>query len=439
MNRTDAIKYLVEKYDEWPSTLPLREPDHVTWGWLRVDGEIKFFNKSEPLELNICEHDWERAKNEPARDPKFWSREKTLEAMVEHIDDWPKLATPPLCISSSPQIILRSIGWNWVYSDTLDIILRDRACQLEDIERDDWLVANDPLRDWAKPLSTPPEPVPVVMTRDEALHYLKTNIGNWPRPSDHTHAVVNGWEWSALMGKSYMVFVRSSKKSHDMPDEDVIKFSAWAEYIRPATKKPLVMGREQAIEHLRVKYDTWPTRDEVSYELVDGWSWSVFLGETTPSFIRHTAPNLLLTDNDIIHVHHWQTPAEGTVKIYSGAVGDVDRKLLAETPPKMTSTLDSPIQLAPKEPMSAESVVATPTLEDLARFASMHQPTPLVATDPIMKYFEWSHLPAKLQAVSEPLCEMAKTLDELLPEGPEKAAGMRKLLEAKDCLVRAIL
>jgi hypothetical protein len=28
-------------------------------------------------------------------------------------------------------------------------------------------------------------------------------------------------------------------------------------------------------------------------------------------------------------------------------------------------------------------------------------------------------------------------MEEMLPDGPEKSAGMRKLLEAKDCFVRA--
>lgn len=58
---------------------------------------------------------------------------------------------------------------------------------------------------------------------------------------------------------------------------------------------------------------------------------------------------------------------------------------------------------------------------------------------PIIKYFEYAHLPEKLQAVSAPLCDLAKKLDEDLPDGPEKSAGLRKLLEAKDCFVRTLL
>jgi hypothetical protein len=58
---------------------------------------------------------------------------------------------------------------------------------------------------------------------------------------------------------------------------------------------------------------------------------------------------------------------------------------------------------------------------------------------PILRYFEYAHLPAVLQEVSKPLCELAVKLDEGLPDGPEKSTGLRKLLEAKDAFVRASL
>lgn len=58
---------------------------------------------------------------------------------------------------------------------------------------------------------------------------------------------------------------------------------------------------------------------------------------------------------------------------------------------------------------------------------------------PIMKYFAYEHLPTHLQEVSKPICDLAKQLDDSLPDGAEKSAGLRKLLEAKDALVRAKL
>lgn len=57
----------------------------------------------------------------------------------------------------------------------------------------------------------------------------------------------------------------------------------------------------------------------------------------------------------------------------------------------------------------------------------------------ILKYFEYTHPPEKLQAVSKPLGDLAQWVEMNIPDGPEKSAGMRKLLEAKDCFVRARL
>lgn len=54
-----------------------------------------------------------------------------------------------------------------------------------------------------------------------------------------------------------------------------------------------------------------------------------------------------------------------------------------------------------------------------------------------MKYFDYSHLPPHLQEVSKPIGELAYAMMDQLPDGDEKEAGLRKLLEAKDCLVRS--
>lgn len=58
---------------------------------------------------------------------------------------------------------------------------------------------------------------------------------------------------------------------------------------------------------------------------------------------------------------------------------------------------------------------------------------------PIIRYFAYEHLPPKLQIVSKPFALLANEMDAKLPHGPEKSAGLRKLLEAKDCMVRASL
>lgn len=59
---------------------------------------------------------------------------------------------------------------------------------------------------------------------------------------------------------------------------------------------------------------------------------------------------------------------------------------------------------------------------------------------PIASYFVYAHLPARLQEISKPFADLAEQMVNRKPDGcPETAAGLRKLLEAKDCAVRAAL
>jgi hypothetical protein len=56
----------------------------------------------------------------------------------------------------------------------------------------------------------------------------------------------------------------------------------------------------------------------------------------------------------------------------------------------------------------------------------------------VLQYFKYQHLPEYLQAISRPFSEVAWAMASEL-EGPELTVGLRKLLEAKDCMVRAAL
>lgn len=59
--------------------------------------------------------------------------------------------------------------------------------------------------------------------------------------------------------------------------------------------------------------------------------------------------------------------------------------------------------------------------------------------NPILRFFVYEHLPPHLQAVSKPIGDLAREMATTLPPSAELSAGLRKLLEAKDCLVRAAL
>lgn len=59
------------------------------------------------------------------------------------------------------------------------------------------------------------------------------------------------------------------------------------------------------------------------------------------------------------------------------------------------------------------------------------------ATQQIAQWFDYEHLPyGPIQDVSAHCAETAAQMIRKLPDGPELTAGLRKLLEAKDCFVR---
>lgn len=67
-----------------------------------------------------------------------------------------------------------------------------------------------------------------------------------------------------------------------------------------------------------------------------------------------------------------------------------------------------------------------------AEFAGRHP-----ATIGVLRHFAHDHLPETLREVSAHCWDLAQHLASQLPDGPELTAGLRKLLEAKDCFVRA--
>lgn len=57
--------------------------------------------------------------------------------------------------------------------------------------------------------------------------------------------------------------------------------------------------------------------------------------------------------------------------------------------------------------------------------------------EPILQFFAFQHLPEKLRAISAPFHGLAVHIVDTLPHNTERTVALRKLLEAKDCAVRA--
>jgi hypothetical protein len=66
-------------------------------------------------------------------------------------------------------------------------------------------------------------------------------------------------------------------------------------------------------------------------------------------------------------------------------------------------------------------------------------PSPPDPRNQMIKWFAFDHLPQRLQPVSAKFAELAMWMRENIARGPEATESMRKLLEAKDCAVRAFL
>lgn len=61
------------------------------------------------------------------------------------------------------------------------------------------------------------------------------------------------------------------------------------------------------------------------------------------------------------------------------------------------------------------------------------------AAEHIFQFFAFAHLPPHLQEASRPFCELAQRIIDTLPCNPERTVALRKLLEAKDAAVRALV
>lgn len=60
------------------------------------------------------------------------------------------------------------------------------------------------------------------------------------------------------------------------------------------------------------------------------------------------------------------------------------------------------------------------------------------ATEKLMRWFDSRHLPPGYpKEVFQECAALAQAMAHNLPEDPETSAGLRKLMEAKDCFVRA--
>lgn len=57
----------------------------------------------------------------------------------------------------------------------------------------------------------------------------------------------------------------------------------------------------------------------------------------------------------------------------------------------------------------------------------------------LARYFDFEHLDEPMRGISESCADLAQEMLDELGDSAELTMGLRKLLEAKDCFVRAVL
>lgn len=62
-----------------------------------------------------------------------------------------------------------------------------------------------------------------------------------------------------------------------------------------------------------------------------------------------------------------------------------------------------------------------------------------LSVDPILRFFHFAHLPPTLRSASVKFYELAAHIIATTPRNAERTVALRKLLEAKDAAVRAML
>lgn len=80
-----------------------------------------------------------------------------------------------------------------------------------------------------------------------------------------------------------------------------------------------------------------------------------------------------------------------------------------------------------------------PGLSDSERVTLAQAIVDLKGSEAILQFFAFAHLPPHLQMVSAAFANMAVAVVVELPRNPERTVALRKLLEAKDAAVRAVL
>lgn len=129
-----------------------------------------------------------------------------------------------------------------------------------------------------------------------------------------------------------------------------------------------------------------------------------------------------------------------------GQAFDVDGNVLAEVfGETKREVFDKLIEEHPHaaeiriETLNAKPGLITGTTETLRPDQLTLPTTDMLPLDPLLQFFTHDHLPPRLSMASKLFCDLARQIVATLPRNSERTVALRKLLEAKDSAVRAVI
>jgi hypothetical protein len=118
-----------------------------------------------------------------------------------------------------------------------------------------------------------------------------------------------------------------------------------------------------------------------------------------------------------------------------GGTGETTAEVEADLAVRLHDVLSRPAFGCGKATFYGQHIGQVDLLAGLTPAVSLDGRHP--GTTALLAHFEYGHLPQHLAVISRKVGDLAREMVRELPDGAELTTGLRKLLEAKDCLVRA--
>lgn len=490
-NREEILSDLIKNLNTWPTSSDIKNSSppiaYLGWRWLILKGNDEPFIIDQAGNQTINQRDW--------LDAKSLNRDDIINVLTKVLDAWPMRDGDAPLVGVKGWRWLQLPDKRWIFESDSESIT-----EVDWLENKTTVAIKLPgeieSTDVKATITT--QPGKDINDRDTMIEWLRENLTSWPSALAGKPGLPDGWAWkdNACDHKGNAICIHKDSgeyifKENWMPVEftGVInncgdelsgeyEFSVVGHRHSSPTKyendevyriKQTDLTRDQALQVLVDELEEWPNGIlNNSFDCI-GWFWQQCVTLETPDqpcaiftngyhnisqqdwfkaknestiasrneVIEWLCGNLPLSDWPVIGEpmpsglpHGWIWCAHydvgelfcacGNDRIYKS---DID-KCFDEIAKNIFSNLELPKRNKP----APDNIKLEPKINLNKQYGKMH--------NPIMQYFEYKHLPEYLHRVGKEFLDIAHYMNDGFPPSEEKAVGLRKLLEAKDCFIR---